>query len=132
MINGNDTSPLVLVVEDVEETRDGIEELLKVDGYRVHPARNEEEAVRRARLERPDLMLLSLAGQAADVIATALRIRTRAGLNENTPVVIFCIESVAEGDEVEIQKNVYITRPDNFNQLRGLLKRALSRSLSEN
>ena len=31
----NNTNLIILVVEDVEETRDGIEKLLKVDGYRV-------------------------------------------------------------------------------------------------
>jgi CheY-like chemotaxis protein len=37
MSAANDGS-LILVVEDVEETRDGIEKLLKADGYRVDPA----------------------------------------------------------------------------------------------
>jgi CheY-like chemotaxis protein len=39
---------LILVVEDVEETRDGIEKLLEADGYRVDPAREEEDAIARA------------------------------------------------------------------------------------
>ena len=30
-----DTPPTILVVEDVHETRDGIEKLLMADGYRV-------------------------------------------------------------------------------------------------
>jgi CheY-like chemotaxis protein len=34
MIN---TNLIILVVEDVHETRDGIEKLLMVDGYRVSP-----------------------------------------------------------------------------------------------
>ena len=33
--------PMILVVEDVHETRDGIEKLLKVDGYRLLLARDE-------------------------------------------------------------------------------------------
>jgi hypothetical protein len=37
------------------------------------------------------------------------------------PVVVFCIADIDEGDEVAIGENVYITRPDNFNQLRTLL-----------
>ena len=47
----------------------------------------------------------------------------RAELEENVPVVLFCIEEVGEGDEVAIGQNVYVTRPDNFNQLRTLLSR---------
>ena len=47
---------IILVVEDVEETRDGIEDLLNADGYRPMPARHEEDAVERARRQtsRPD------------------------------------------------------------------------------
>jgi CheY-like chemotaxis protein len=31
----NDINPIILVVEDVQETREGIEKLLLVDGYRI-------------------------------------------------------------------------------------------------
>jgi CheY-like chemotaxis protein len=116
---------LILVVEDVEETRDGIEKLLEADGYRVGPAREEEDAVARAAHKPPDLILVSLGGSVAHVIATARRIRDRAALGEQVPIVIFCIESIAEGGEVSIGNNVYLTRPDNFNQLRALLHRLL-------
>jgi len=40
-------------VEDIEETRDGIEQLLTADGYRVDPARDEEDAVVRAKRTPP-------------------------------------------------------------------------------
>jgi CheY-like chemotaxis protein len=44
-VSAKHPGPLILVVEDVEETRDGIEKLLAADGYRVDPARQEEDAV---------------------------------------------------------------------------------------
>jgi len=125
MLTENQTHPLILVVEDVEETRDGIEELLKADGYRVDPARDEEDAVGRARRERPSLILVSLAGPETDVIATAGRVRRRADLSEDVPIVIFCVSTVAEGAEVEIGNNIHLTRPDNFDQLRLFLHRLL-------
>jgi CheY-like chemotaxis protein len=115
----------ILVVEDVEETRDAIEGLLRVDGYCLIAARHEEDAIERARRKRPDLILMSLDGLGTDVIATALRIRTRAELGEDVPVVIFCVHTIAHGAEVEIEKNVHVTRPDNFDQLRGFLRRLL-------
>src|ERR1043165_3310802 len=55
-------NPVILVVEDVHETRDGIEKLLKVDGYRVMLARDELDAIESAQRQRPDLILVSLAG----------------------------------------------------------------------
>ena len=55
-------SRLILVVEDVYETRAGIDTLLKANGYRVVFAGTEGEAVNSNRSERPDLILVSGAG----------------------------------------------------------------------
>jgi len=74
-----DTSLAILVVEDVAETRDGIEKLLKVDRYQVALARDDLEAIEIARRKRPDLILVSLSGLASDVIVIAHRIRERSG-----------------------------------------------------
>jgi CheY-like chemotaxis protein len=43
---------LILVVEDVRETSDGIERLLKADGYRVALARDELDAIESVKLRR--------------------------------------------------------------------------------
>lgn len=122
----NDTNRIILVVEDVHETRDGIERLLGADGYRVALARDEEDGIESAERHRPDLILVSLAGLPSEVIVSARRIRERSAIGEEVPVVVFCVEEIAEGDEVAIGRNVYLVRPDNFNQLRGLLARLLS------
>ena len=127
MTREDDTTRIILVVEDVAETRDGIEKLLKADGYRVAVARDERDAIESAQLRRPDLILVSLAGLASEVILTARRIRERAGVGEQVPVVVFCVEGIGEGGEVAIGQNVHITQPDNFNQLRSLLSRLLTR-----
>jgi two-component system, OmpR family, response regulator MprA len=123
-----DITLAVLVVEDVAETRDGIEKLLKADGYRVRVARDERDAIESAQLKRPDLILVSLAGPPREVILTARRIREAAKVGEQVPIVVFCDENIAEGDEVAIGQNVHVTRPDNFNQLRSLITRLLHQS----
>lgn len=121
----NDTNLMILVVEDIDETRHGIERLLMVDGYRVASAKDEQDGVKSAQRERPDLILVSLAGSLREVIVSARRIRESAAIGEDVPVVVFCVEEIAEGDEVAIGKNVHVARPDNFNQLRSLLARLL-------
>jgi CheY-like chemotaxis protein len=121
--------PTILVVEDVHETRDGIEKLLMTDGYSVAPARNEHDAIESAQRTRPDLILVSLAGSPHEVVLSARSIRQRAEVEERVPVVVFCVEGIAEGDEVEIGENVHLTRPDNFNQLRSLIARLLNKIL---
>jgi DNA-binding response OmpR family regulator len=115
----------ILVVEDVQETRDAIEALLKRDGYWVDPARNEHDAVEKIRVNSPDVILISLGGTTEHVLSTARGIRERSGLLEGTPIVIFSILTIPEGAEVDIGGNIYLTAPDNFNQLRRLLSRVL-------
>ena len=125
MIPDREWRSVILVVEDVEETRDGIERLLTADGYQVSTARDEEEAALKASLHRPDLILISLGLDAVQVLSTARRIRERVGLSEEIPVVAFCVTILDEGAEVRAGHNVYLTRPDNFDQLRVLLGRLL-------
>jgi CheY-like chemotaxis protein len=125
MNNDNGTRPIILVVEDVHETRDGLEKLLKVDGYRVVLARDEPDGIESSQRQRPDLILVSLAGTPTEVLNSSSRIRESAAAGEEVPIVVFCFDEIAAGAEVAIGKNVHITQPDNFNQLRDLLARLL-------
>jgi CheY-like chemotaxis protein len=123
----NHTKSLILVVEDVHETRYGMETLLTTDGYRVSLARDEAEAIESAQQRRPDLILISLSGLPNEVAMVAARMRKTMNAGAEMPVVIFCIKGIAEGDEIAIGQNIHLTLPDNFNQLRGLLSRLLTR-----
>src|SRR5213078_4525256 len=105
----------------------GIETLLRADGYGVALARDERDAIETAQRTRPNLILISLAGSSPEVVLSARSIRERADVGERVPVVVFCMDGIEEGDEVEIGENVHLTRPDNFNQLRSLIARLLSR-----
>jgi len=118
-------NPTILVVEDVYETRDGFEELLKVDGYRVVLARDEPDGIESAQRQRPDLILVSLEGTPSEVLMCGRRIRESAAAGEEVPIVVFGFDEIAAGAEVAIDKNVHITHPNNFNQLRDLLSRLL-------
>ena len=121
--------PLVLVVENDEETRDGIEALLTADGYGVEAARSEEDAVTRALRCCPVLILVSLAGRPEEVVAAAVRVRRRAELDATVPVVVWSVHTIDEGAEVALGRNVFVTRPDNFDQLRGFIGRVMLEAL---
>jgi two-component system KDP operon response regulator KdpE len=116
---------IILVLEDIEETACLIEKMLKGNGYSVSLARSEEDAIFKGRTQSPDLILMSLGLGPERLLATAHRIRRQTGLSEDVAIVIFCVPTVPEGAEVEVDRNVYLTRPDNFNQLRELLRRLL-------
>lgn len=118
-------APLILVMEDVHETRDGIEKLLTADGYRVAPARDELDTIESVQHTQPDLILVSLTGLTGEVLAMVHRLREGMAVRDQIPVVVFCVEDIAEGQEVAFGGNIYLTRPDNFNQLRSLVARLL-------
>jgi CheY-like chemotaxis protein len=117
--------PNILVLEDVEETGYLIDKMLKGNGYCVALARSEEDAIMRARWQSPNLILMSLGLGPDLLLASALRIREQAALSQDVAIVVFCVPTIPEGAEMEVSENVYVTRPDNFNQLRGLLHRLL-------
>lgn len=116
---------VILVLDDIEETRYLTERMLKVNGYNVALARNEEEAISEALTRSPSLILMSLGLEPEGLLASARRIRQEAALSEDVAIVIFCVATIPEGAEMEVHKNVYMTHPDNFNQLRGFLHRVL-------
>jgi DNA-binding response OmpR family regulator len=114
---------IILVVEDIEETRDAMEQLLAASRFLVMSARNEGDAVLRASQQRPDLILMSPGDATGEMIAAGVRIRSGAGLGDFVPIVIFCCPSVAQGAVMKLENSVYLARPDDFDQLRELLRR---------
>ena len=118
---------LILVVDAVEENRDAIEKLLTADGYRVSTSKDEREAIERGRHKPPELILMSQGTRGSDAIAAVRRIRDDATLDRTVPAVIFSVETIAEGAEMDIGENTHLTHPDNFDQLRRLVRRLLHR-----
>lgn len=124
-------SQTILVVNDVEATRDGIKEMLERDGYRVLTVRDERDAAEKKDcLGQVDLILISLEGEMKDVIAAARGIRRFVRLNENLPIVIFCNGETGK-EESLVERNVYFSCPDDFNRLRKFIGRVLLAPLQE-
>jgi CheY-like chemotaxis protein len=116
---------VILVLDDIEETRYLLKKMLEVNGCYVALARDEKDAISRACSQSPDLILMSLGLELDQLLATAHRLRKECAIGQDVAIIIFCVPTIPEGAEIEIKQNVYVTRPDNFNQLRGLLHRLL-------
>ena len=67
-------------------------------------------------------------GLFGQLLPVVRRIRECSAIGEQIPLV-FWIEDIGEGEELEVAGNVFLTRPDSFNQLRGLLARLLDREV---
>ncbi len=116
----------ILIIVDDEELREGLEVILQSDGYRVCSARKEKDGIEVGMHCRPALILISLNQPVHEIRAVACRIRSGAGLETTVPVVMFCIATLAYGEQLALGENVYATRLDNFDQLRMLFGRLLS------
>lgn len=51
--------------------------------------------------------------------------RHREIIEDGQVPVVFWVEDLDQGEEVALEENVHLTRPENFNQLRDLLARLL-------
>jgi two-component system, OmpR family, phosphate regulon response regulator PhoB len=78
--------PLVLVVEDHDDTRFLLKTMLEMRGYRVAEASNGEEGVLLAGSEHPQLVLMDATLPRMDGLAATRRIRSDSSL-EGVPVV---------------------------------------------
>jgi len=65
----------ILITDDDEDIRAGLSDLLKFDGYDVLEAAGGEEALLKARLEKPDLILLDTLMPGMDGIEACRRIK---------------------------------------------------------
>jgi DNA-binding response OmpR family regulator len=73
-------SPLVMVVDDQNRNLQLIGEILDQAGYQVMPALNGEQAIARARLRQPDLVLLDMAMPGMDGVQTCRDLRALPGM----------------------------------------------------
>ena len=72
--------PLVLVVEDHEDTREMLRTMLELRGYSVAEAKDGEEGLRLARRRRPRLIIMDATLPRLDGLAATRRIRSDSAL----------------------------------------------------
>lgn len=116
---------VILVLERDQEVRDGIAALLIANGYRVIAARGEEEAILRTQIERPQLILAPVWRSDEETVAEAKQTRERINCDKHIPIVVFSAETLSDDPERDVANQVFITNPDNFNQLREFLRRVM-------
>jgi CheY-like chemotaxis protein len=118
----------LLIVENEQCTREGMVELLERDGYHVHTAADEREAVASVRLSAPDLILIELGGTVDYLLAIGVRVRAEAGAGAGIPIVIYAEQAeevIGEGEVVSMGDNQYATLPEDFQQLETLIGQLL-------
>ena len=105
-------SKLILVVEDQEDNRRILRDLLGANGFRTIEALNGPEGVKMATAQQPDLILMDIQLPEMDGYDTTRQIRAQPHLAD---VPIIAVTSYAlSGDDVKAYEagcNAYISKP---------------------
>jgi len=120
---------LFLVVEDFEDSRFMMRQLLEMAGHNVVEATDGEQAVTVALKEKPSIILMDLSLPKLDGLAATREIRRHKGFRR---IPILAI-SAHDGDEsrsaaLEAGCDDYMTKPIDFDELTKLVQRYLSKS----
>ena len=111
-------SQRILVVEDQEDNRTILRDILSNVGFEVLEAVTGEEGVRMAEAHRPDLILMDIQLPVLDGYEATRRIKAQAGLRA---IPIIAVTSYAlSGDEAKARAagcDGYITKPFSPRQL---------------
>jgi len=123
-------SKRILVVDDQEDLRGVLRDLLAGSGYTVIEAADGEVGVAKAKSDRPDLILMDIQMPVIDGYEATRRIKVDPDLN---PIPIVAVSSFAmKGDEEKARAagcDHYVTKPYSPMQLLRLIRGLLGDKL---
>ena len=122
----NVSAPLVLIVEDDEDTRLMLKYLLEIWNYKVIEATNGEEAVQTAKTRQPDVILMDYKLPKIDGLATTKQIREQKSL-EQTIIIFVSAETASDvrSSALAVGGDDFLLKPINFGDLEMSLEKHL-------
>ncbi len=120
----------ILIVEDSDDNRESLQELLESQGHRVDTAMDGEQGVERAIAAHPEVALVDIGLPRLDGYEVARRIRAAGGSD------IFLVAVTGYGQPEDRTRaaaagfDVHITKPINFNHLDEILAAVTKTSLA--
>jgi diguanylate cyclase (GGDEF)-like protein len=122
-------SERILVVDDDPDILEVVKINLELEGYEVDTAEDGREAVDKAMIEAPELILLDIMMPRMDGLTALRRIRSH-GTTGNTSVILLTARGLPE-DRVkglELGADDYITKPFDISELVARVKAVLRRT----
>jgi CheY-like chemotaxis protein len=118
----------VLLVEDTEDNRVMMRRLLEMSGFQVTEAVNGVEAVSKAELEEPEIILMDLSLPLVDGLAATRRIRQLPHL-ASVPIIAVSAHDTMDfhSEALAAGCDAYITKPIDYGELENLIDRLLDR-----
>jgi len=117
--------PIILIVDNEEESLELFRNILKEEDYTVLTAGNGKEALELVETERPNLIILNLNTSDRDEIKTLRRIKK---IDENIEVLIITDYGTmkAARTAMELGAYDYVTKPFDNDYIRALIKNVFS------
>ncbi len=126
----SDTRTKILVVDDEKDITDSVGISLESEGYNVVKANTGHEAIDKARLEIPDLILLDIMLPDMNGYEICNRLR-KDPLTKLIPIIMLTgrggLNDKIEG--LDIGADDYITKPFNIRELKARVRTVLRRSM---
>jgi CheY-like chemotaxis protein len=120
--------PTILVAEDSPDSREMLQVLLQIKGYRVLAAENGVNALEVAVTWKPDAILLDLQLPVMDGLSVTRNLRRHANF-KSLPIIIISGHDANSYRQKAIDAgcNEYLMKPINFDSLQTMLDRFLPR-----
>jgi two-component system cell cycle response regulator DivK len=119
-------APLLLVVEDDQNAREGLKEFLLDHGYRVSDAKDGTEALLKVEAYRPDLVLLDLALPRLDGWSVARHLKSD---NRFRGVPVIAMSALDYPDQVgrarEAGCDTFLPKPVDLRRLLPVIEQAI-------
>ncbi len=116
--------PLVLIVENDQDSREMLKTLLEIWGYRTAESEDGEESIEAAISKRPNLILMDVSLSKMDGLTTMRRMREIDALR-GVPVVFISGHAQPEFRSFALTAGCddFLVKPVDFNQLKTVLER---------
>ena len=119
----------ILVVDDDEDIRTVLAEMLTLEGYQVIEAEDGETALDIADLEHPDLVLLDVRMQGMDGFDVLERMRRIEDMKD-TPCIFVTVMDPSEGERtaMDLEAEHYVTKPFEVSVLQATVRSVLRKT----
>ncbi len=116
----------LLIVEDDEDSRETLAEILRMEAFRVRAAGNGQEALDDLRREPPpDLILLDLMMPVMDGLQFQYALRLEAELS-HIPILVISGDSNLAQEAERIHASGYLLKPIQIDRLLALVRKILA------
>src|SRR5262245_57939867 len=124
---GGDMRALILVVDDEEDTRDALQVILTDWGYDVEVAADGQEALKKASVSRPALVITDLVMPEVDGMSLMNALQSEL---PRVPVIMLTGFATVDSAVAAMREGAYdyLTKPVDIERLRVLLEKALDKA----